>query len=40
MSLAARVAKDPFVAHDVVTADIVEIVPARIHPDLAALLGR
>ncbi|QGG96955.1 hypothetical protein GH723_03455 [Actinomarinicola tropica] len=39
-TLSARVHQDPFVAHGVATPTITEIVPSRIHPELAAAVGR
>lgn len=37
--LLARVNEDPFVAEDVVTAEIVEIAPSRMDQQLQSLLG-
>lgn len=37
--LQARVDDDPFVAEDVVTAEIIEIVPSRMDPQLQSLLS-
>jgi uncharacterized protein YciI len=37
--LEARVAADPFVAHGVVSAEVIEIAPGRADPRLAFLVG-
>lgn len=36
--LAARLELDPFVANGVVTAEIIEVAPSRLHPDLVPAL--
>lgn len=36
--LEARVQEDPFVAHDVVTAELLEVLPSKVDPRLAFLL--
>lgn len=39
-ALMARVRQDPFVEHEVVTAEVHAITPSRIAPAMAALLGQ
>lgn len=39
-ALRARVSQDPFVAHGVVTAEVIGLTPSRMGPQLASLLGR
>lgn len=34
-----HIKEDPFVLHGVVTAEIVELVPSRLHPQLESLPG-